>query len=72
MVATRTPAVHLRRTTHESGPSTAFAHPVEREIARIFDEHGLEWTRWQLEALARAAAEGPGSSNGNTPEAPHA
>jgi hypothetical protein len=20
-----------------------FAHPVEREIARIFDEHGLEW-----------------------------
>jgi hypothetical protein len=20
-----------------------FAHPVEREIARIFDEHGIEW-----------------------------
>src|SRR4029453_4749522 len=22
---------------------TAFAHPVEREIARVFDEHGIEW-----------------------------
>jgi hypothetical protein len=20
-----------------------FAHPVEREIARVFDEHGIEW-----------------------------
>jgi hypothetical protein len=24
-------------------PATSFAHPVEREIARIFDEHGVEW-----------------------------
>jgi hypothetical protein len=21
----------------------SFAHPVERELARIFDEHGIEW-----------------------------
>jgi hypothetical protein len=21
----------------------AFAHPVERELARLFDEHGIEW-----------------------------
>jgi hypothetical protein len=21
----------------------AFAHPVERELARIFDQHGIEW-----------------------------
>jgi hypothetical protein len=21
----------------------AFAHPVERELARLFDEHGVEW-----------------------------
>jgi hypoxanthine phosphoribosyltransferase len=24
-------------------PSPAFAHPVERELARIFDEHGIDW-----------------------------
>jgi bifunctional protein TilS/HprT len=23
--------------------STSFAHPVEREFARIFDEHGIAW-----------------------------
>ncbi|MGH3134321.1 MAG: hypothetical protein ACRDNY_11385 [Gaiellaceae bacterium] len=22
---------------------TPFAHPVERELARVFDEHGIEW-----------------------------
>ena len=22
---------------------TTFAHPVERELARVFDEHGIEW-----------------------------
>jgi hypothetical protein len=26
---------------HENSPR--FAHPVEEEIARIFDEHGIEW-----------------------------
>jgi hypothetical protein len=26
-----------------AGGAARFAHPVEREIARIFDEHGIEW-----------------------------
>jgi hypothetical protein len=28
------------RTTTSNG---RFAHPVERELARVFDEHGIEW-----------------------------
>lgn len=24
-------------------PSPSFAHPVERELARVFDEHGIAW-----------------------------
>jgi len=26
-----------------SEPVAAFAHPVERELARLFDDHGVEW-----------------------------
>ena len=27
----------------ETARATGFAHPVERELARLFDEHGIEW-----------------------------
>jgi hypothetical protein len=27
-------------TTRREAP---FAHPVERELARVFDEHGIDW-----------------------------
>lgn len=36
-----------------------FAHPVERELARLFDEHGVAW---QYEPHCFVLEEGPGGS----------
>jgi hypothetical protein len=30
-------------TSGETGAATRFAHPVEREFARLLDAHGIEW-----------------------------
>jgi hypothetical protein len=32
-----------RATLDEEESGCSFVHPVERELARVFDEHGIEW-----------------------------
>lgn len=59
-----------------------FADPVEREVARIFDEHGIEWeyvevlfrqdiarlaSRWRLRCLEQAARTRPQFGPGRRP-----